>query len=1063
MKAQKILRSTLVVAATSTFGSLVSAETVSLTNGEVSTLSGSSDTGAGNTYSYSAPSSGTNEQGGWIQWSSEGFTSDVSLGTSNSNATLSGTGLVGLSLKAGSSYDTVSVDLTNTTASSFSGQLTVLNQWNNSVNVKLSGDTWTNTEYVFAGRSRESSNTWRYVRGYGDTSSSKGTDTLTLTGATTLAGVSGFDKTVTSYRDTTSLWSLSSGSDINARERISVSTGGTVLTLAGTGTYAFYGTAGTSDAKLGIAKTGAGTQTFGGTNYFNTVSVSAGTLKLEGITTVSGSATVSGGTLSLDGTINLSSAITVSSSSGDTAVTVVKDSVVFNLVDSLKTSTSDASSDSTATYTLISGASSVENWTNLTTSNFTLSGESLSGRSTVNVGTAGQVTVSSVVASLVWGDSTSGTWDTTTTNKSWKNNDADDSFYTGDNVTFSTSGASITVSSGVSAGTVTISANTTLTGSSFNADSVTISGGTNSISSGFTTETFTVSGGTTTLTSTNSSYVSATSTTIASGAKLILGTETGATGLLRGSATVNGTLEFTAKDVTGYNGGSTALSSITVNSGGTVNLATSSGNNETFAGTLTLAGGSLTGNSGTIWDIFGSSTINVTGNGSKIGVNLRVRKDNATITISDGASLTVSGKIYFEANMSGSDTLKVSADGSGAFTFTGSSGSLGGGFYSKKGSLTVGDGTNASVLSVSRVEIGDAQSSSSNSKLEVKSGSTLKITGSTNAWSETGSYKSNSVVLGEWNDQTTATIAGTLLAQNAEIGLGDVGGSLTVSGTIAAKGIGQGVSGKASSGKFDLTLSDNGKIVLGESGIASVKTSGTATFNGGTVGLFSDTTTIAKNATLGSSTGTTFDTAKYSFNSDGNGVTQGTDGGTMTVSGVLSGSGKLLKTGAGTLVLSAANTFTGGVDISAGTLEVSNTNGLGSGSVSVASGATLKISVQSVSAGAVSFCEGAKFAISDSLITTSSETDSILVNLLVSNAITFGTTSLTSDNANTLVDNYFDTSSLGDTYKDYLRTWGYSNNTLSLTLAIPEPSAFGLLAGTFALAFAVSRRRRQKR
>jgi len=706
----------------------------------------------------------------------------------------------------------------------------------------------------------------------------------------------------------------------------------------------------------------------------------------------------------------------------------------------------------------------------LTASNFTWNGEALSGRTQVTISTSDNVTsvtfANTTAAILVWGSSTSGTWDTSTTNKPWKNGDNDDSFYSGDNVTFSTSGANITVASGVSAGTVTISDNTTLTGSSFSAESVTISGGTNSISSGFTTETFAVSGGTTTLTSTNSSYVSATSTTIASGAKLILGTQTNSTGLLRGSATVNGTLEFTAKDVTGYSGGSTSLSSITVNSGGTVNLATSSGDNETFTGTLTLAGGSLTGTSGTIWDIFGSnSTINVTGSGSTIGVDLRIRRDNAEITISDGASLTVSGKIYVpgsSAGMGGSDTLKVNASGSGSFTFTGSSGSLGSGIHLGSGSLTVGDGTNASVLSVSRIEIGDTNTSSASSKLDVKSGATLKITGSTNDWSGTGSYKSNSVVFGEWTDQTTATIAGTLLAQNAEVGLGDVGGSITVSGTLAAKGIGQGVSERASSGKFDLTLSDGGKIILGESGIASVKTSGSATFNGGTVGLFSDTTTIAKNVTLASSTGTTFDTAKYSFNSDGNGVTQGTDGGTMTVSGVLSGSGKLVKKGEGTLVLSAANTFTGGVDISAGTLEVTNTSGLGTGSVSLSSGGTLKISVQNVSATSITFNDGAKFSISDSLI-SSTDADSIVLNLLASNTITFGSTTLTSDNANTLVDNYFDTSSLGDTYKDYLRTWGYDSNTLSLTLTIPEPSAFGLLAGTFALALAVSRRRRQKR
>ena len=61
------------------------------------------------------------------------------------------------------------------------------------------------------------------------------------------------------------------------------------------------------------------------------------------------------------------------------------------------------------------------------------------------------------------------------------------------------------------------------------------------------------------------------------------------------------------------------------------------------------------------------------------------------------------------------------------------------------------------------------------------------------------------------------------------------------------------------------------------------------------------------------------------------------------------------------------------------------------------------------------------------------------------------------------IDAFFDAdaSALGE-FADALRFWSYDGLTLSLRFSpIPEPSAFGLLAGTLALALAGTRRRRK--
>ena len=178
----------------------------------------------------------------------------------------------------------------------------------------------------------------------------------------------------------------------------------------------------------------------------------------------------------------------------------------------------------------------------------------------------------------------------------------------------------------------------------------------------------------------------------------------------------------------------------------------------------------------------------------------------------------------------------------------------------------------------------------------------------------------------------------------------------------------------------------------------------------------------------------------------------------------ITGVGSLVKVGSGTLKLSTGNDYSGGTTISAGTLVAANASALGAGAVTVEKDATLTFATTvSGVTGGVEINEGATFAIDLTGFTqTVSEGDEIGFTILTNTALTFNGTG-----ANTLssgdIESYFDVegSTLG-AYSEWAREWSYENNTLSLTMTIPEPSAFGLLAGVGALALVVSRRKRRK-
>ncbi len=133
---------------------------------------------------------------------------------------------------------------------------------------------------------------------------------------------------------------------------------------------------------------------------------------------------------------------------------------------------------------------------------------------------------------------------------------------------------------------------------------------------------------------------------IGDGATVTLNTTTNAQGAIQGEVTVQkgGTLQLNSKDVTGYGGGETSLHTLRVEEGGRVLLNFSDGNvNETFAGTLYLDG--TVSGTGT-WDFFGNARL-ITGDNKEasISTNVRLRRNDATLSVGEGSTLTLSGAI----------------------------------------------------------------------------------------------------------------------------------------------------------------------------------------------------------------------------------------------------------------------------------------------------------------------------------------------------------------------------------------------------------------------------------
>ena len=255
------------------------AENVTLTQNGYTNLGGTDQTGTGNTYTYDGGED--DKVGSWIGWTAENANTHADVAFSG---TLSGDGLIGFYVRNGNGqgYMVNSIDLSGISADNFTGRLTAVNPWNNNVFVKVSGTTLSNAEFAFAGLGYEEES-WKYKRGIANTG--RGNDTLYVaTDGATLAGVSG-----TSQGFASGEWQF------NAHEFILAETAGSVLTLAGSGDYAFYGTVGASNSRVGVSVTDGTTQTFGGSsNFLAAVTIEEGSTLKVGTGSITGAITGTG-------------------------------------------------------------------------------------------------------------------------------------------------------------------------------------------------------------------------------------------------------------------------------------------------------------------------------------------------------------------------------------------------------------------------------------------------------------------------------------------------------------------------------------------------------------------------------------------------------------------------------------------------------------------------------------------------------------------------------------------------------------------------------------------------
>ncbi|MGN0835183.1 MAG: autotransporter-associated beta strand repeat-containing protein [Candidatus Spyradosoma sp.] len=445
-----------------------------------------------------------------------------------------------------------------------------------------------------------------------------------------------------------------------------------------------------------------------------------------------------------------------------------------------------------------------------------------------------------------------------------------------------------------------------------------------------------------------------------SGATLILAKSGGAGGgFLRGEIEVAGTLQLNNGDVTGYNGArENNLHTITVDAGGVLKLNHSA--NETFLGTLNL-NGTLSGkDANTRWDMYGGSSQIVVGDGANAlideNVKLVIRRNNAPITVGADATLTVNGQVLKSSEVgqpegngvlvkNGAGTLTINGNvnvdclnvTAGTTKLSGSAAKTLAVLYGKASTIEIGEGIAETLVATTRLEFGD--NSGGTSVLNIKSGSTLAVTGSNNA----SDYKNASFVLSEWYNSTTATIEGNLLAKDAQLLRGDSAATINVSGgTFAVKGF----YAKTSPGSaVTVNVSNDGKLILGSGGVTGIDAVN-VTLTDSTFAASESEISFSKNISL---VGTgTFSTTKYDFSSDGTSIAEGTGTADITLSGIVSGDGALKKVGAGTLTLSGANTYSGGTTIEGGALVAANADALGAGGVSVGADAALKLGAEAV-------------------------------------------------------------------------------------------------------------------
>lgn len=884
----------------------------------------------------------------------------------------------------------------------------------------------------------------------------------------------------------------------------------TINTAADT-THNFYGEI---LGSLNLVKTGTGTQKLLGTssNFNGSISVEAGTLALgssSAVGALSGLTVSDGATLDLSGFgTDFSSGITLAQ--GATGTLESGATIAFGTL---------AEGTEYRIFTVSDGV--LDGWTNLTASNFTISGTKLSdmGRTELSLGMSGTFSYTINHWDLVWAGGENGTWNKS--DESWQTTRADSltgetstfttSFVNNDNVTFN-SNANLTISETLNVGTMTIAdaASVSLT------ETGTLSAGSISVGTDatltFATEkagysAANISGaGTVVLDLTNNhgnqlklgaeftgethlsnGYFTITDAQVGSKLTLGNGTEyqttdtagttvtadivlTGATGvhansgksviysksvtgdtyLSKGSSshTFNGTVDlkaFNTEDVATVNfNAKTGIDTLTVDAVNNNNV----GVKVNFANTTTVGTFSISNNTTTN---FNGETAITTANVSGGTVNFNGETAITTATVSGGTVNFATESLNIETfkRVNGNVNFKL-ANGKNntAYELKNITG-IGGGSWSVEEGVS---------LTVNALNHGTAS--------DVGGGGTLNVAGELNVksaltlcygWGESISGIGKINVAGNTQLTTwgTTNISVSELNISGNLGVGSYGtahnlnltaGTLSVGGTV--------------------TLSqNNGATALNISG-------GTLIMNGGA--------TMQQGA-LNLSSGKLEQT-----------------GGTSTISNTFTMSGGELAISGGEMNISSATITGGTIRVSGGTLSLATAESttFGGAAVSVSSGAvlqanaaiTLSAASQSLtlvvgeaqvvpavallgtdstgtalvttgtdSGGKISVTGDSVVYIDVSALTGTQDLlsgDTVSLQLATESALNF-------NDANAKV-GWWDESGTSWTDWSVANSYTYDTSSGLLTITIPEPSAFGLLAGLSALALCVSRRKRRK-
>ena len=265
-----------------------------------------------------------------------------------------------------------------------------------------------------------------------------------------------------------------------------------------------------------------------------------------------------------------------------------------------------------------------------------------------------------------------------------------------------------------------------------------------------------------------------------------------------------------------------------------------------------------------------------------------------------------------------------------------------------------------------------------------------------------------------------------------------------------------------------MNVNSGGLLVVGKVAAAEFLNGSSLNLNGGTLGTSSNSLTISGGSlpiALGAETTSLVNTSRY----DAATKTFTNSGAEIVISDAISGSGALKVAGAGELTLSGNNTFSGGVTIESGRLVVGSATALGTGTVTVGANGELAVAagvtIKDVSGGIV-LAPGAKIVVDFSNLQNATKTfevtlaESTEVSLAPGIFLAAATSFAWREVGALDLTDYLELK--GWDKSGWTSSLAYEGNKLKLTMSIPEPSQFGLLAGLAALALAGTRRRRRK-